>query len=543
VDKTDESAIRPGNPGRAYAGALGNLQFILRLSLGQRAQMIQQLQRSHGNGQVARAIARLKQTGPGRLPYDSRKRDARGPAVASTVAPLAVVQRQDSTPKEQLVPEFSVKPDLRLPRPAARQGDGGLLSPVLTELGKLISEAERLLLVALQGGQGITEKRLTDELFWLDQPRLRGEQALRAGSPEAVRWLRIRDEVARPLLQPSADGGHKGARTTASATAQPPGMMPADKIATESGKGESDKAAGASKVGTADKYFTQDVGHYQDVSDEGKPRLWLYGSSGANVCNMTSLTMSLVSMAGEPAVRAKMISFLRSSGMHAGAMVKVGGKWVSLAKALDDPKIADRIELIDLVTAVAIGKHGEYADVTTAKTIARVARETGLATAKEATGPVHLSDAKVRGAAAQMLAEGKRVIAGTVNHYVYLIEVRDEGVVLHDPAGARVTPGLTAPIFLHNGEVSQIAHEFFKLDAQRRATALRRVSTNAEAAAVVNELPRIAEMPKADRVDALRELARAHPGHISIGALNFYAISEFAANDLRLRLSLSEAQA
>src|SRR5215831_9902672 len=94
VDKTDERGIEPGNPGAAYAGLLGNPQLILRLSVGQRVQMIQQLQRSHGNGQVARAIARLQQAGPGRRLHESRKGDATGPTVASTVALLGGVQRQ-----------------------------------------------------------------------------------------------------------------------------------------------------------------------------------------------------------------------------------------------------------------------------------------------------------------------------------------------------------------------------------------------------------------------------------------------------------------
>ncbi len=193
------------------------------------------------------------------------------------------------------------------------------------------------------------------------------------------------------------------------------------------------------------------------------------------------------------------------------------------------------------MTAVAIGKVGGYGDVTVAATIARVAREAGLATAEAATGPVRLSDPKVKASAAQMLAAGKRVIAGTVNHYVYLIEVRDDGVVVRDPAGARVTPGLSAPVFVHSGEAPHIAREFLAMDADRREAARRRVATNARAAAVIGELPAIAAMSKADQAAALKALAKAHPGHISTGAMNFYGNSEFAANDLRLRVTLSAA--
>jgi hypothetical protein len=430
---------------------------------------------------------------------------------------------------------------LQLQREAGNQAVAGLLDSGSMELGQLISQGERLMQEALQHGEGITENRLTDELFWFEHPRLQG-QKLRPGTPQALRWQQIRNVVVRPRLRPSAEGGHKASKAAGGTTTPPVGLVPADEIAAESTEGESAKTRGASKAGTADKYFTQDVGHYRDIGVEGKPRVWLYGSSGANVCNMTSLTMGLVSLAGESQVREKLIGFLQSGGAHAGASVKVGRNWVSLVEALANPKIAARIETIDLATAVAIGKHGGYGDVTLAGTIARVARMTGLATAKVATGPVHLTNPKARESAAKMLAEGTRVIAGTVNHYVYLIEIQAEGAMVHDPAGARVTPGLTSPIFLHAGDVSKIAHEFFRMDAERRATALRRVSTNAEASVVVDELSRLTEKSKADRTAALRELTRAHPGHISTGALNFYANSEFAANDLRLRVTLSAAK-
>ena len=436
---------------------------------------------------------------------------------------------------------------LRLQRDAGNQAVAGWLAPALTELGQLVRDGERLLLEAVRSGEAVGENSLTDALFWLEHPRLRGAK-LRAGTPAALRWLQLRDVVVRPLLRPRTGGGHQGGAASTGAAIQPPGLQPAAQIAAESTAGARGQAAGAtkagaSKAGTGDHYFTQDVGHYQDVNDAGKPRVWLYGSSGANVCNMTSLTMSLVSLAGEAEVRAKMIGHLRASGMHAGASVQVGGQWVPLAGALDDPKIAPRIETLDLVTAVAIGTHGGYGDVTLASTIARVARETGLATAETATGPVHLADREVRAAAAQLLAQGTRVIAGTVNHYVYLVEVRDDGVVVHDPAGARVTPGLTRPIFLHAGAAGKIAREFLSMDGERRATAVRRVATNPPAAAVVHELPRIATLSEADRATALRALADAHPEHIATGALNFYANDEFAANDLRLRVTLSAAKA
>ncbi|HEX5416323.1 MAG TPA: hypothetical protein VFZ25_11700 [Chloroflexota bacterium] len=442
--------------------------------------------------------------------------------------------------------EAPVAAILQLQQQAGNGAVARLVDSVFTaamEVGQLIAAGERLLGELLQDGKGIDVNHLTNELFWLEHPELRG-QKLRPGTPEAARWLRIRDEVARPLLRPKQSAGPSGGGAAGGdASAQPPGMAPAAQVAAESASGKGEAADGSSRAGTDDKYFTQNVGHYQDTSDAGKPRIWLYGSSGANVCNMTSLTMGLVSIAGEPEVRAKLIAKLRSGGMHAGASVRVGGKWLPLAEALDDSKVVDRIETIDLVTAVAIGKQGGYGDVTNAKTIARVAQDTGLATAEVATGKVHLSDPTVRESAARMLAAGKRVIAGTVNHYVYLVEIRDDGAIVHDPAGARVTPGLDGKLFLHQGGAQSIAREFFGMDAGRRETALRRVSTNPKAASVVNELPRLADLPQKDRAAALQTLERAHPEEIATGAANFYATSEFTANDFRLRVTLTGAPA
>jgi hypothetical protein len=239
-------------------------------------------------------------------------------------------------------------------------------------------------------------------------------------------------------------------------------------------------------------------------------------------------------------VRARMIGLLRSKGMHAGAQVQVGKEFVDLATALDDPRTSARIRTLDLVTAVAIGRHGSYKSVTDAGTIARVAKDAGIAAgAREATGGIRFTDPAVRAKAAQMLADGTRVIVGTVNHYVYLTEVRDDGVVVHDPAGARVTPGLKGYLFVHAGNGAAMAAEFLKMDAGRQDAAVRRTSTNPAAAAVIGELPAIAGLAAKDRAAAVTQLARAHPEHVETGRSNFYATSEFAENDLRLRVTLS----
>ena len=431
---------------------------------------------------------------------------------------------------------------LRLQRQAGNAAVTELLTGGLSSFTNLAAVATELLSQALASGIEASQNHLTDELFYKEYPKLRGEK-LHAGSPEAMRWLRIRDTVVRPMLRSHPKRATPDGSTPAAGESHgPAGMVPVDQVAAGSGGSSAGGAtmAAAKTASTGDKYFVQDVGRYRDVDEAGKPRVWANGSSGMNICNMTTLTMGLVSMHGEAEVRSKIIALLRSKGMHAGASVQVGGKWLPLADALGDPKVADRIDLLDLVTAAAIGEHGNYQDVTVPGTIAHLARESGLATKAETVrGQPRLATEKGRALAQEMLASGKRVLAGTVHHYVYLIEVRDDGVVVHDPAGARVEPGLKGPVFLHGGTVRGIAREWGNLDSARRERAVRRVSTNAEVAAIVNRLAEIWSLEKNERESALTALAKEHSGHIATGPSNFYAASEFSENDLRLVVSLA----
>ena len=401
---------------------------------------------------------------------------------------------------------------------------GGAASD-LVDLATLTAEAARLLVTGLVGGAGAVTNELTDALFWFAHPDLRGAR-LEPGTPEAQQWLTIRDSVVRPLLHPKPGTPAADAHTAAA----PTGLTPTDHVAAQSGP--------ATTAGTGDRYFTQDAGHYQDTSG-GTVRVWMYGSSAANVCNMTSLTMSLVSIAGESELRSRLIGLLHTAGMHEGAQVQVGGRWTPLATALDDPKLVARIETLDLVTAAAIGTSGGYGSVTKAATIARIANATGLATASETTGAIHLTDAKVRAKAAALLAAGNRVIAGTVNHYIYLLEVRDDGVLVHDPAGARVQPDLTGKLFLHNGSAAHLAGEFLGFDATRRERAVRRLSQNPSLAPLVDRLQSIAAMSGADRAAGLKALRKDFPGDHEAGERNYYAAGEFAENDLRLRVTVT----
>ena len=420
--------------------------------------------------------------------------------------------------------------------PPAKAGDGSGVVAAVGALG-LVPAALRLLVAAGHGDANA----LTNIAFWAAHPELFGTK-LHPSQPNfaqlSAEWMRLRDGVVRTARSRSAP---QAAPASAPITRPAPGTVPADVIAAES---PPPRPAGAARAGSGDRYFAQGAGNYRDVADTGKKagqvRVWLYGSSGANVCNMTSLTMGLVSMAGEDEVRARMIGLLRTAGMHAGAQVQLGATFVDLATALTDPRLSARIRTLDLVTAVAIGRHGSYKSVTDPATIARVARDAGIATtAAVATGRIRFTDPAVRARAAQMLAAGTRVIVGTVNHYVYLTEVRGDGVVVHDPAGARVTPGLTGRLFVHAGNGAAIAAEFLRMDAGRQAAATRRVTTNPAAAALIGELSTITAAAGRERAAAVKEFGKAHPEYVETGRSNFYATSEFAENDLRLRVTLS----
>jgi hypothetical protein len=483
---------------------------------------------AHDEGKkAANIISKIPRTVP---PGGAAAPPGGGSAVPAPATPPVTTPAAGATGTELVGEAAAVLP----PAKAAAGGSG-----ILAAIGAagLVTAALRLLVAA---GHGDTNA-LTNLAFWTNHPELFGTKLMPTQPNFAqlsAEWIRLRDGIVRAAHTASVG---KSAAPATPATQPAAGTVPADVIAAES---PPPGPAGPARAGSGDRYFAQGVGRYRDVADSGEKagqvRLWLYKTSGANVCNMTSLTMGLVSMAGEDTVRARMIGLLRTAGMHAGAEVQVGGKWVGLAAALDDPRLSARIRTLDLVTAVAIGRHGVYKDVTEIGTIVRVARDAGIAPkAAAAKGNIRFTDPQVRARAAQMLADGKRVILGTVNHYVYLTEVRDDGVVVHDPAGARVTPGLKGYLFVHAGNGAAIASEFLKMDAGRQEAAVRRVTTNPAAAAVINELPPIAALPAAERAAAVARVATAHSGHVETGVSNFYATSEFKEHDLRLQVTLS----
>ena len=127
TDADNARVKQTADPVALHPAVLLHSQLISRLGRDQRAGAILQLQRSYGNTLVAPAIL-------------AARRAAR-------------IQRQ---------------PD---------DGDSsGSLATAVVGLGRLVAEGEQLVLAALQGGKGISENGLTDELFWIEHPRLEGQR-------------------------------------------------------------------------------------------------------------------------------------------------------------------------------------------------------------------------------------------------------------------------------------------------------------------------------------------------------------------------------
>ncbi len=433
------------------------------------------------------------------------------------------------------------------PQPSDPQPTGGLLGG-LSSLGYKAAKAALTPLSgpaksAFPGLEGLVrgliaagrrdENALTDELLYRQYPGLRGMK-LKAGSQEAREWLRLRDEVVRPALAAAAreaaakgDGKSGGASKEAAGGggAAPQPSAPLGPVA---------------PMGEHEAYYNQNDNSYDDGVSE-----WAGGSAGKNTCNMTALTMALVSMAGSEArAREAVIALLHKTGVRSGAAAKVGGKKIDLAKALKDPaKLAD-VQLEDLVIAAAVSITNDYDAVTKTGTILKVAKATGLVTGGKAYASTEkLYDPETLQRARDLLAAGQRVVVGTKNHYVYLVGVRDDGIVVHDPAGARVAvdsdkyiwPG--APSAKVGGWLGRLK------DADRRETLVRRMATNPAARPAMEKVAQIAALKGAERSQALAELKEQFTGSVDTGASNYYSLADLKTYNARIRVVLEGQQA
>jgi hypothetical protein len=376
------------------------------------------------------------------------------------------------------------------------------------------------------------EDQATDQVFWLEHPDLHG-QKLQAGTPLAGEWLRLRNGLVRPAIQDLRTQLADAAKTSPKPAAEQP------KPAESSNPHTTTTDRPAAKAGLGDTYLTQNYNTYKDDQNSA----W---KAASGTCNVTSLSMGLVSLMGsEQALREKLADLLRREGMPAGATCKVGGVYVPIADVIADPKLLAKARVQDLAAAAVLvqnlSRKGEHLnDLLSHALLMQIATKLGLKAESHGKGwhgTDSLADAKLRAKVKEMLDQGTRVVGGTHNHVVYLVDARDDGVVMHDPAGARLS--LDAPWFLNSGEASPrwIAALF---DARRRETALRRASTNPELQPVMQRLVEIAAMDKGPaRTQATAGLGKEFPGFIAMGANNFYNLADIVELKATISFTLS----
>jgi hypothetical protein len=384
--------------------------------------------------------------------------------------------------------------------------------------------------------RGVTDEAfLTDQVFYRVFPWLNG-QKLAAKSPEAKAWVEVRDKAVRVEVKSFQDQMKKG-----------PDKSDKDKAADEKADAEvvpgeatinPTKGAGA-KTGTGDAYLNQNDNSYKHDEES-----WYNGSAGSNTCNMTAISMALISIAGSEDVAKQAVAlYLKKKGPRAGAVAKVGGKVVSMKKIINDSALIAKVQLEDLVIAAAV-IGGGYDAVTSPLTMLNVAKASGLVKGGSAPSKDRdLKDPAVLARAKTLLAEGKRVIVGTVNHYVYLTAVLDTGILVHDPAGARVTVS-GDPKYLWPGKASDKLGVWDKAIKSEplRSTTLRRLSHNPEALALFEQECQALDLSGSEKTAARAEVKKDHPGFIATGANNFYSIEEFAEYNCRIRVILEPTE-
>src|SRR5262249_39717206 len=153
-----------------------------------------------------------------------------------------------------------------------------------------------------------------------------------------------------------------------------------------------------------------------------------------------------------------------------------------------------------------------------------------------------LAHAEARKQAKLRLDKGEQIIVHTPNHICYLVDATDDGVVIHDPAGARLSP--EGAMFIDSGTVSDLWDWRWLprlKSATAQETARRRLSQNSAALAVVEQLIALTSLKGQEYKDAAKKLKSMHET-IEMGADNFYAASECAAYNLGIAVDLEANQ-
>jgi Domain of unknown function (DUF4157) len=322
-----------------------------------------------------------------------------------------------------------------------------------------------------------------------------------------------------------------------------------------SGSPVSVQHAPGSQIATAPKdgatnhqYYTQNDNSYDDAQEN-----WYLGGAAYNTCNMTALSMNLADIAGESAAKQaikKLLLKQKTEGKtRQAAKIKLSGEKNprDLDTVLQDDALLAKAQLEDLMTAAGVvegdGSKKGYGAITHAGTISAVAEASGLVTeAHEVKSKdADLTKSKNREDARRMLENGQKVVMGTTNHYVSLLEVRGDGLVVNDPAGMRLENDGNAQ-FLHPGSASTILNEAKnRLGSKtKQEKALRRASSNPSIAPIVERVIEVVNA-KSDR-KLERAFLSDFKGFVNMGELNFYGNEELEHFNARLRVVMTPNQ-
>src|SRR5262245_16800645 len=149
-------------------------------------------------------------------------------------------------------------------------------------------------------------------------------------------------------------------------------------------------------------------------------------------------------------------------------------------------------------------------EVTNAGTILKVAKLTGVATGGKAAGLDDLNDPAVRRRIGEHVRSGQRVLLGVQGgpgHYIYLVDMRDDGLIAHDPAGCRCQR--EKPFFLSTGPRADWLLTWMNLLGTPGwpEAAKRRLSHNPTALAVVERLLEARRAGGHKQAEILKELS------------------------------------
>lgn len=387
---------------------------------------------------------------------------------------------------------------------------------------------------------------ITDMVFYKVHPELTGKK-LKAGSPEAQTWIWMRDTFVMPAVRaaPSTIAAREPAQSHAQTEAKTEAKPQAEAKPQTETKPQPQPQQAAPQPAPQPQPQQAQGGHEQSHAGGGLDNVYRTQNDNqymaGGTCNMTSLTMALLSFADGDEMKVKQGAgiALKSLGKPLGGIKLPSKQKVDLLHAIDTPDLLAQIQIEDLLTTFANMKGW---DVTNGNVILKVAKATGLVHGGDVSAFKHnLKDAKGRKHAADLLAGGNQVILGVQGgpgHYVFLRQVLDDGVIVHDPAGCRCQ--YDAPFFVSSiqatdwglrGMMSRLGTPGWP-DAARR-----RLSHNPAMLAIVEKLIAARGQHGKEQAATIKELATGE--WLAMGETNFYNIADMARYQMDIRVEMT----